>query len=371
MIPSLKRILALVGKELKMMLLDPTAFLVGIVIPLIFVLIFGFAMSMDIKNINLTIVAPELEDTLALDLIARFRDNGYFNVTVTDSPKVAAEHLASRKADVTLSISPKLNRSAQFSEGDFLICVNGTQAPLAQSYRGTVQGVVDSVVTAATNSSSLNVRYRMWFNASNESRWFIIPGVIVIVMSVIGCLLTSMQVAGEYENGTMESILSTPVTPLEVLGSKMAANYLVGMVGLALSVGIGCLGMGVPFRGSVVWLFVGSTLFLCAQMALGLVISAATKNQFLAAMLAANLSFMPSTMLSGFMYEIANMSVPLQWISYLLPARYYYEFLQTAFLSGDNLVVYARSLAPLAGFMVFFLAWAMRSMSKVQKEASR
>lgn len=371
---SVGRVLALVAKELKLMLRDPTALMVGILMPLMFIVLFGWAMSMDIKDIKLTVVLPEMDDSFAKEVVARFKDNGYFVVHVTDSPKEAARRLSLRQADVTLTVAPALNRKTNFGEGQFLICVNGTQAPIAQSYRGTVQGVLQAVIVAASAASlgpGLDVRYQLWFNPANNSRWFIIPGVIVVIMSVIGCLLTAMQVAKEYESGTMESVFATPVTPLEVLVSKMLGNYVVGMVGLALAVLLGCVGFGVPMRGSPVWLYVGSTLFLCAQMALGLVISACTKSQFIAAIMASNFSFMPAMLLSGFVYEITNMPVALQWLTRMLPARYYCEFLKTFFLVGDTRAIYVQTLVPLAGFLVVFLAWATKSLSKQQKEARK
>lgn len=370
MLSGLNRIVALLGKELTLMVKDPSAFCIGIVMPLMFVFLFGYGMSMDIKDIKLTIVTPEFNDTYAKEVVSRFRDNGYFVVDVTDDAKAASRRLATRQADVVLQFSPRLNRTAHFGDGQFLIAVNGTQAPIARSYKGTVEGVVQAVLGAAGEPTGreLNVTSRMWFNAANNSQWYIVPGVIVIIMSVIGCLLTSLQVAKEYEFGTLESIFATPVTPFEVLVSKMLSNYILGMLGLLLSVALSRFCFDVPLRGGFGWLFLGSTMFLAAQMSMGLVISALTKNQFMAALTAANVSFMPAFLLSGFVYEIENMPTALQWVTALLPARYYCDFVKTAFLVGDDRTVYLRTLLPLAGFLAVFLAWGAKTLTKQQKE---
>ena len=358
------------GKELTLMVKDPSAFCIGIVMPLMFVFLFGYGMSMDIKDIKLTIVTPELNDAYAKEVVSRFRDNGYFVVHVTDDAKSAERRLATRQADVILRFSPSLNRTAHFGDGQFLIAVNGTQAPIARSYQGTVEGLVQAVLAAAGEPTGreLNVCDRMWYNAANNSQWFIVPGVIVIIMSVIGCCLTSTQVAKEYEFGTLESIFATPVTPFEVLVSKLLSNYVLGILGLLLSVALSRFCFGVPLRGSFGWLFLGSTMFLAAQMAMGLVISAVTKNQYLASITAANASFMPAFLLSGFVYEIGNMPEALQWVTYLLPARYYCDFVKTVFLVGDERTVYLRTLLPLAGFMVVFLLCGAMTLTKRQKE---
>jgi len=373
MFGSLRRIAALMVKELVLMVKDPSAFCVGIVLPLMFVFLFGYGMSMDIKDIKLTIVASETNDTCAKEVISRFRDNGYFDVVVTDDTKEASRRLATRRADVVLRLSPLLDRTAHFGDGQFLIAVNGTEAPIAKSYKGTVEGLVQAVLGAVSvpTGRELNVSSRIWFNAVNNSQWYIVPGVIVIIMSVIGCLLTSMQVAKEYEFGTLESIFATPVTPFEVLVSKMLSNYILGMLGLLLSVALSRFCFGVPLRGSFGWLYLGSTIFLAAQMSMGLVISALTKNQFMAALTAANVSFMPAFLLSGFVYEIGNMPTALQWVTALLPARYYCDFAKTAFLVGDDRTVYLRTLLPLAGFLVVFLAWGAKTLTKQQKEKSK
>ena len=372
MIGSIRRIWALMCKEFLLQRRDPTIVLTGIVLPIIFLLLFGYALSLDVKNIKLCIVTPEYNDSFTNEIIARFKDNGYFKVEVTDSVKVAAERLSSRKADVTLSVSPRLNRTAGFGKGQFLISVNGTQAPIARGYEGTVAGLVEAVVASAGgNPFGIAVNAQMWFNASNNSRWFIMPGAIMVIMSAIGCLLTAMQVAKEYETGTIESLFSTPVSPTEILLSKLFSIYIVGMIGLTLCLGFSAFLFRVPLRGSLAWVFFVSSLFLIAQMSFGLAISALTKNQQVAMNIAAAVSFMPAMSLSGFVFEISNMPVPVQWITWALPARYYTEFLKTAFLVGDDVRIYLADAIPLALFMLVALWLSQRSVRRQEKESAK
>ena len=365
----LKRLIALVKKEWILTMRDVSSLNVAIVIPLMFVLIFGFGITMDIRNIKLAIVAPELDDTCARELIARFRDNQYFTVAVVDTQSEGADLLANRKVDVTLSLPPRLDRRAGFCEADFLISVNATQAAIARPYKDAVMNIVESVVASAgTDPAAVSFEPRFWYNPSALSRWFLIPGVIVVVMSLIGCMLTALQLAKEYETGTMESLFATPATPLEIILAKLVNNYFLGLAGLFLSLAICRWGFGVPIRGSFGWVFAGSSAFLFSQMALGLVFSSMTKNQFLAANLAGMFSFMPSTILSGFIYEIGNMPKVLQYITTIFPARYYVEFLQTAFLAGDIERIYLRNLVVLIAFTVGFVLIAIRLNRKQLQE---
>jgi ABC-2 type transport system permease protein len=175
----------------------------------------------------------------------------------------------------------------------------------------------------------------MWFNNTNESCYYMIPGVIVIILSLIGCMLTSLQMAKEYEHGNMESMFVTPMTAGEILLAKMANNYLLGMIGLTVALLFSRYLFQVPIRGSIWLVLLGSSVFLMLQMALGLLISSITKNQFLACQIALVIAFLPVVLLSGFLYEIPNMPVFLQYFTCLVPARYYVDFLQTIFLVGN------------------------------------
>ena len=169
----------------------------------------------------------------------------------------------------------------------------------------------------------------------SDSHYYLVPGVIVTIMTMIGALLTSLVMAREYERGTLESLFVTPVGSGEILTAKAATNFLLGMVSLAISMVFAAFVFDIPIRGSLLLLLAVSALFLIVALGLGLVISTATKNQFLACQFAIMGTFMPALMLSGFLYDILNMPPAVRAVTYLIPARYYVTLLQTLFLAGD------------------------------------
>jgi ABC-2 type transport system permease protein len=187
------------------------------------------------------------------------------------------------------------------------------------------------------------------------SRNYIVPGSIAVIMTIIGALLTSLVVAREWERGTMEALLSTPVTRAEFLLSKVLPYYLLGMAAMLLCLGVSVGVLGVPFRGSLILLLVFTTLFLGSSLGLGLLLSTLLRNQFNAAQAALNAAFLPATMLSGYIYEISGMPAPIRAATYLIPARYFVEALQTLFQAGFVGTVLLRDFCFLALSAAFFL----------------
>ncbi|MGH8018888.1 MAG: ABC transporter permease, partial [Opitutaceae bacterium] len=204
------------------------------------------------------------------------------------------------------------------------------------------------------------VQSRMWFNEASESRHFRVPGLIVLVMTLIGAFLTALVVAREWERGTFEALFVTPVRPHEILIGKTAPYFVLGMAGFALCLLTARFLFHVPLRGSLLILTGGSMLYLLAALGIGLVISATVKNQFVASQLAAVASFLPAMMLSGFLFDIRSMPAVLQMFTLILPARYYVSFVQTLFLAGNVPSIIATSTLVLAAMAaaLFFAAQA-------------
>jgi ABC-2 type transport system permease protein len=182
-----------------------------------------------------------------------------------------------------------------------------------------------------------------------------VPGSIAIIMTIIGALLTSLVIAREWERGTMEALLSTPVTRAELLLSKIIPYYVLGILSMLICVAVGVWMFAVPFRGSLVLLIVYTSLFLGSSLGLGLLLSTVTRNQFNAAQAALNAAFLPATMLSGFVYEIASMPAPVRAVTYLIPARYFITALQTLFQAGFVGRILLEDLLFLVASAVFFL----------------
>ncbi len=353
------RLRALVAKERKQMLRDFSNIGVGIVMPLLLLTIFGYGMSLDVKNIRLAIVQPAVTE-LSSDVIARFANSGYFTTTAVRDTAAGVESVRRHESDAVLILPHDLDRRVRAGDASAFIGLNASNAAIARMYEGVVRSVLASAIAAHAPPGEPGVvpKVRVRYNEANESAYFLIPGVIVIIMALIGCLLTALQMAKEYEHGNMESLFVTPMTSGEILLAKMANNYLLGMVGLALTLLCARYLFDVPLRGSLALLLIGSSLFLILQMALGLLISSVTKSQFIASQIAMVVSFMPVFLLSGFLYEIPNMPPFLQAVSYALPARYFVDFLQSIFLVGTVPGNVVRNFLAMGAFTVLYLALA-------------
>ena len=221
-----------------------------------------------------------------------------------------------------------------------------------------------AAATGTPMGLNINVEPRFWFNPSAESRNYLIPGSITVIMTVIGALLTSLVIAREWERGTMEALLATPVTRTEILLSKLLPYYLLGILSLLICVAVAVFLLRVPFRGSVPMLLAVATFFLLSALGLGLLLSTVTRNQFNAAQGALNAAFMPAMMLSGFIYEISSMPVPIRAFTYIIPARYFVTAMQTLFQAGDIGPLIWRNVAFLALAAVFFLGFTAKKTKR-------
>jgi ABC-2 type transport system permease protein len=205
---------------------------------------------------------------------------------------------------------------------------------------------------------------RVWFNAALVSRHFLVPGLVAIIMTLIGSLLTSMVVAREWERGTMEAIMATPVHMREVLAGKLIPYFVLGMAGMLLTVGLAIWQFGVPLRGSF-WVLLGaSALFMLVALAMGLLISIVAKSQFVAGQIAILVTFLPAFILSGFIFDIHSMPTPIQVVTHVVPARYLVAILQTLFLAGDVWPVVLGNLGALFAMLVLLFVVVRRKAHK-------
>ncbi len=196
---------------------------------------------------------------------------------------------------------------------------------------------------------------RMWFNAANSSTWYLVPGLIALIITLVGAFLTSLVVAREWERGTLESLFVTPVRSAEILLAKIIPYFLVGLLGLSMCLVSARLLFRVPIQGSLVLLLFSSMLYLFVTLGIGLLISARTRNQFLASQVAILSSFLPALMLSGFLFDLRNVPNFIRLVGSILPATYFMELVKTLFLAGDNWHLALKNLLILAGYAVFLL----------------
>lgn len=276
------------------------------------------------------------------------------------------------KTDAILRVPGDFSRQQAAGNGRVQLLLNGVDSSTASTIEGYVSGALstpalqqgDRAGNKNTGVASVIITQRTWFNEPGESTWFLVPGLIVLVMTLIGAFLTSMLIAREWERGTLESLFVTPVRPLELVLAKLAPYIIVGAIDLILCLLAAKYLFRVPMLGSLWVIIVASMLYLMVSLALGLFISGAMKNQFAASQMALLASFMPAMMLSGFIFDLRNVSVVIQVISKLLPATHFMGLIKTLFMAGDIWPDILKSCAILSLYIVVLIAATRRKLRK-------
>ncbi len=337
---KLRRIRALTLKETRQLVRDPSSMALGVALPLVLILLFGYALSLDVKNVPVAVVLEDASPQAA-ELVGSFQLSPYFRPVLLRAMSEAEYLMQEKKVDCIVRLREHFGRDLAAGHGEVQVLVHGSDANRARIVQGYIQGAVGSW-SARRQAEGRDavpppvvVQSRMWFNESNESRHFLVPGLIVLVMTCIGALLTAMVMAREWERGTIEALFVTPVRSDEILLGKIIPYFGLGMVGLGLCVVAATFLFHVPLRGSLFVLIVCSMLYVLVSVGVGLLISAAAKTQLVASQIAVIASFMPAMNLSGFLYDIRSMPEAVQLITYFVPGRYYVVLLQTLFLTGD------------------------------------
>ncbi|MBN2508323.1 MAG: ABC transporter permease subunit [Verrucomicrobia bacterium] len=339
---SFRRLRALCRKETRQILRDPSSNLVAFVLPVVMLFIFGYGINLDSAALSLGLV---LEDAgpEARHFAASLHGSPSFAVQTARTRAEIAEALTEGRVRgfvvVPVEFSEKLKQPG--AAAPLLVVADGSEPNTARFVENYVAAAWNgwmlqrAAKRGETPPPAIGIEPRFWFNPAAESRNFLIPGSITIIMTVIGALLTSLVVAREWERGTMEALLASPVTRAELLLSKLLPYYALGIVSLFLCVGVAVFLMRVPFRGSLLGLWGIGSLFLAGSLGLGLLLSTVLRNQFNAAQAALNAAFLPAVMLSGFLFEIRSMPPVIQAVTYVIPARYFVTAMQTLFQAGQ------------------------------------
>jgi len=337
---KLRRIRALAVKETRQIVRDPSSIAIGVVLPLILILLFGYGLSLDVKNVPIAIVM-ENPTPEAVELAAGFELSPYFHPWTTRSMPPAQQQLLEHRVDGIVRIPADFSRHVAAGDAEVQLIVHGGDANRARIIESYVQGVVGvwAARLAAQGqgrpSPPVIVQSRLWFNEANDSSYFLVPGLVVLVMTLIGGLLTAMVMAREWERGTLESLFVTPVRSEEILLGKTLPNFVLALFGFVLCVLSAKFLFHVPLRGSIWVLFGASMLYVLIALGVGLLISSWVKNQLVASQLTMLATFLPAFMLSGFLFDLRSIPTWVQMITYALPARYYVALLQSVFLAGD------------------------------------
>lgn len=363
-----RRLIALVLKETLQAIRDPSTILIAFVLPVVLLFLFAYAVSLDVREVRIGVVL-ESDGVAAQSLAAAFAGTRYLKVTPARDRREVADQLVSGKLRGFVVIPQDFERrlASRLPQPLVQVVTDGSLPNTANFVANYAQGVVQTWGagrSAGMPTAAIQLEPRYWFNAELESRRALVPGAIAIVMTIIGTMLTALVVAREWERGTMEAVLSTPASVVEILIGKLLPYFAFGMIATLASAALAIFVFDVPLRGSLLALLTLSAVFLVPALGQGLLISALTKNQFLASQIALFSGFLPSFLLSGFLFEIDAMPVPIQTITYLIPARYFVSSLQTVFLAGDVWSVFLPNLAAMAAIGVFFFAIAKRKTLK-------
>ncbi|MGH8545058.1 MAG: ABC transporter permease [Gammaproteobacteria bacterium] len=355
-----RRLQALIKKEVRQVVRDPSSIAMGIILPVLLILLFGYGLSLDVRNVPVAIVLEDSSPT-ARELAARFQLSEYFDPQLLTSMTRARQLMVERKVDAIVRIRPDFARRLVLGGAEVQILVHGVDANRARIIERYAQGAVGQwvAVRAAESQEVLSgpvaVQSRLWFNEARESRYFLVPGLIVLIMTLIGAMLTSLVMAREWERGTFEALFVTPVRAGEILLGKTLPYFALGIAGLALCILAAKFLFEVPLRGSIWVLTAASVLYLFVALGIGLLISSAVRSQFVASQITMLVTFLPALMLSGFLFDLRSMPAAVRLISYLLPARYYVALLQTVFLAGDIWGVIIPNALVLAGMAALLL----------------
>jgi ABC-2 type transport system permease protein len=343
---NLRRFRAVARKEFIHVIRDPRALGIAIVLPLVLLTLFGYALTLDVDKVPI-VIWDQSQTPQSRDLASRFTASRYFSlVRSVDSYGEIVDALDHGRALMGLVLPVEFGRLVSAGRPvEVQLIADGSDSNTATIAMGYADAVVqkyslEAGVSAArrllggTLKAPLELRSRAWFNMDMESKDNIVPGLIAVIMMLIAALLTSLTVAKEWETGTMEQLISTPVRPVELVLGKLAPYFTIGMLDMFLSVAAGRWLFGVPLRGSLLALVAMSAIYLAGSLSMGMLISATAKNQLLASQMAFMTTFLPAFLLSGFMFDIENMPRALRWVTYVVPARYFVTMLRGLYLKG-------------------------------------
>jgi ABC-2 type transport system permease protein len=373
---SFTRMLAVAKKEVVQILRDSRSLFIVVIMPVTLMLLFGYGVNLDLKGMPVYVLDRD-GSQLSQDLLKRFQASEYFKVVkVVDGYPAITRALDDGHAKMGIVIpwdfSQKLHSGAPVQVQALVDATDDNSANVLIGYaQGVVQGYSAQLQSnwlqqrgQSLQSAPVSVETRTWYNEDLESSAFIIPGVLALVMSVIGAFLTSLTIAREWERGSMEQLISTPVSAMEIMFGKLAPYFVLGMFDVIVCALIAIYWFHVPFRGSFVTLLVSSALFLIVVLSLGFYISVMAKSQFAACQIALLVTFLPAFLLSGFLFSIEQMPIVLQWITRIMPARYYVTVLKKIFLKGTPTAMLYAELIPLAVFAFVLALLATRSFHK-------
>ncbi|MGO4391383.1 ABC transporter permease [Variovorax sp. M-6] len=361
-----QRLIALTRKETRQLVRDPSSLAIGILLPIILILIFGYGLSLDVKNAPMAVVLEDTSPT-AVQAVSGLQLTPYISPVMLTSMHDAEALMHQRQVDGIVRVPGDFSRRLAAGDASIQVIVHGADANKAATVLRYASGALAQNALrladrgaggAAPGIGVVVIEQRLWFNAANTSTWYLVPGLIVLIMTLVGAFLTALVMAREWERGTLEALFVTPVRPVEILLAKIIPYFGIGMAGLLLCLVAARFLFEVPMHGSLAAIVVSAMLYLLVAVAVGLVISSVTRNQFLASQVALISSFLPSLMLSGFLFDLRNVPTVVRIVGQALPATYFMELIRTLFLAGNVWSLILRNCAILAVYALVLLAVA-------------
>jgi len=360
-----QRLIALTRKETRQLLRDPSSLAIGILLPIILILIFGYGLSLDVKNAPMAVVLEDTSPTAA-QAVAGLQLTPYISPIMLTSMREAEVLMGQRKVDGIVRVPGDFSRRLAAGDASIQVIVHGADANKAgivlryasAALAQNALRLADRSPGTASGIGAVTIEQRLWFNTANTSTWYLVPGLIVLIMTLVGAFLTALVMAREWERGTLEALFVTPVRPVEILLAKIIPYFGIGMVGLLLCLVAARFLFEVPMYGSLAAIVVSAMLYLLVAVGVGLVISSVTRNQFLASQVALISSFLPSMMLSGFLFDLRNVPTVIRIVGHALPATYFMELVRTLFLAGNVWSLILRNCAILVAYAVVLLTVA-------------
>jgi len=369
----LKRIFAITKKEFIHIRRDRRSLILSFLIPIFLLILFGYALSLDIREIPVTVMDYDNSE-YSRELIGDLTQSGYFVINdYTYDYETLEKNIASRNSAVGIVIPPNFSKNINSGKNAQLQTIldgsSSNKASIASGYIKNIVIVFSSKILKENQSmesikTPLNTDIRIWYNPELESRNFIIPGIIAVIILMISSLLASQVISREWENGTMEQLIVSPVKPFEIILGKIIPYFIIGMLDLAIVVISGRLLFDIPFKGSILLLFSLAVIFLIGSLGMGISISIITKSQVLSYQIAMISSFLPSYIISGLIFPISSMPRALQFVSYLVPARYFISILRGIFLKGSGFFILSLEALYITIFAVVMLLVANFSFIK-------
>lgn len=354
---NLNRIKALVIKEFHQIKRDPSSFLIALIFPIMLLFLYGYGVSLDLTHLKVGLFLQD-ESSESLSFASSLKNSQFFSIYSSQDESELKSMLTSGKIHGIIVVPFYFHQKYQQKDAAPIFVIADGESPNTASFvQNYVEGawmnwMIQMNLENENNKSQAAVlEPRFWFNPQLSSHYFLIPGSIAIIMTLVGTLLTALVVAREWERGTMEALLATPVTTHELLLSKMISYFVLGILSFLFCFFVSIFLFEVPFRGSISFLMLAASFFLITALSGGLFISTVTKDQFIASQIAIMSSFLPAYSLSGFIFEVTSMPILIQIISNFIPAKYFVSSLQTLYLAGD-----VKSLVFSNIFSLFLLA---------------